>query len=108
MLYQRGMKSGKTKGIGLWRADSPYSEAECEEIIQKLELFLDGQLKGKDRVEIERLIRECEYCAEQYDFEQRLRLLLRRSWEAVSREAQSVMERVREWLQNRDSSRGVS
>ncbi len=95
------MRSGKTKGIGLWRPDSPYSEAECEEIIQRLELFLDGQLKGKDRAEIERLIQECEYCAEQYNFEQRLRRLLRCSWDAVSREAQNVIDRVREQLQKR-------
>jgi len=89
------MKSRETKKIGLFRPDSPYSPEECEQIIQKLELFLDGQLKGKDREEIERLISECEYCAEQYQFEKRLRALLSQSWQRVSYEAQEIMERVR-------------
>jgi anti-sigma factor (TIGR02949 family) len=91
------MKS-KTNRVGLERPDSPYSPEECEAIIQKLELFLDGQLKGKDRKEVERLIEDCEYCAEQYQLEKRLRNLLRRSWKAVSQEAQTIVDRIRQHL----------
>ncbi|MCS7297365.1 MAG: hypothetical protein RMK19_03675 [Bacteroidia bacterium] len=89
------MRSRKTKPVGLSRPDSPYSEQECEEIIQKLELFLDGQLKGKVKEEVERLIAQCEYCAEQYHFEKRLRALLSRSWQAFSAEAQEIVNSVR-------------
>jgi anti-sigma factor (TIGR02949 family) len=96
MRLLRDMKSRKTKPqVGLYRPDSPYSEEECEAIIQKLELFLDGQLKGKDKEEVERLIRECAYCAEQYSFERRLRELLARSWRSVSADVQEVVTRVR-------------
>ncbi len=99
-----GMKPGKTnRGIGLSRPDSPYSPEECEAIIQKLELFLDGQLTGKSRQEIEKLIQECEYCAEQYAFEKRLRDLLRRSWKSVSQEAQSIVENIRLKLRARSA-----
>jgi anti-sigma factor (TIGR02949 family) len=99
-----GMKPGKTnKGIGLSRPDSPYSPQECEAIIQKLELFLDGQLTGKSRQEIEKLIQECEYCAEQYVFEKRLRDLLRRSWKSVSQEAQNIVENIRLKLRGRSA-----
>ncbi|MEN3041260.1 MAG: hypothetical protein ABDH66_06965 [Bacteroidia bacterium] len=89
------MTSRKTKPIGVHRPGSPYSERECEEIIQKLELFLDGQLKGKAREEVENLINQCEYCAEQYNFERRLREILSRSWRAFSDEAQDIVARVR-------------
>ncbi|GIV24840.1 MAG: hypothetical protein KatS3mg026_0532 [Bacteroidia bacterium] len=89
------MRSKGTKKIGLFRPDSPYSSEECEQIIQKLELFLDGQLKGKDREEIEQLISQCEYCAEQYQFEKRLRALLAQGWQRVNHEAQEIVERVR-------------
>lgn len=89
------MNSRKTKRIGVYRPDSPYSEQECEEIIQKLELFLDGQLQGKAREEVETLISQCEYCAEQYNFERRLREVLSRSWRAFSDEAQAIVARVR-------------
>lgn len=83
---------------GVYRPDSPYSEQECEEIIQKLELFLDGQLKGKKKEEVEQLINQCEYCAEQYEMEKRLRQLLTRSWERLSKDAQEITERVRRQL----------
>ncbi|MCS7188936.1 MAG: hypothetical protein RMJ66_07275 [Bacteroidia bacterium] len=88
------MSFRKTK-FGVYRPGSPYSEQECEEIIQKLELFLDGQLKGKARDEVEQLISQCEYCAEQYRLEKQLRQLLSRSWKQVSHETQEIIARVR-------------
>nr|BAL55937.1 hypothetical protein HGMM_F32H02C10 [uncultured Bacteroidetes bacterium] len=90
------MTSRKTNPkVGVYRPDSPYSEKECEEIIQKLELFLDGQLKGKEKEEVEQLIQQCEYCAEQYQFERKLRTLLSRSWQHISQEAQDIVANVR-------------
>ena len=96
MRYNVGMMRRKTnKGVGVYRTDSPYSQQECEEIIQKLELFLDGQLKGKDKQEVERLIQQCEYCAEQYSFEKRIRNLLARSWKQLSSDTQDIIASVR-------------
>ncbi|MCX7606947.1 MAG: hypothetical protein N2170_06765 [Bacteroidia bacterium] len=95
MLPHTDMSFRKTKRIGLYRPDSPYSAQECEEIILKLELFLDGQLRGKAKEEVEQLIAQCEYCAEQYSFEKRLRQLLSRSWRHISDETQEIITRVR-------------
>ncbi len=96
MRYNVGMTRRKTnKGVGVYRPDSPYSQQECEEIIQKLELFLDGQLKGKDKKEVERLIQQCQYCAEQYSFEKRIRNLLTRSWKQLSSDTQDIIASVR-------------
>ncbi len=105
MLRLWDMKSGKTnkQGIGLGRPDSPYSPEECEAIIEKLELFLDGQLSGKSREEVERLIQDCNYCAEQYEFEKRMRDLLRRSWRSVSQEARDLVENIRQRLRGRSA-----
>lgn len=90
---------------GIYRPDSPYSEQECEEIIVKLELFLDGQLKGKRKEEVKQLITYCQYCAEQYEVEKRLRQLLTHSWERVDKEAQEIAERVRQQLWGGSSSK---
>jgi anti-sigma factor (TIGR02949 family) len=105
MLRLWDMKPGKTnkQGIGLSRPDSPYSPEECEVIIQKLELFLDGQLSGKSREEVERLIQDCNYCAEQYEFEKRMRDILRRSWKSVSQEALGLVENIRQRLRGRSA-----
>ncbi|MCS6790222.1 MAG: hypothetical protein NZ580_04495 [Bacteroidia bacterium] len=91
------MSRPKTKR-GLYHSSSPYSERECEEIIQKLELLLDGQLKGRKKEEVEQLISQCEYCAEQYEMEKRLRQLLTRSWQRLTNEVQEIAERVRQQL----------
>ncbi|MDW8089470.1 MAG: hypothetical protein RMJ49_06955 [Bacteroidia bacterium] len=98
------MSCRKTKKMGVYRPDSPYSQAECESIIQKLELFLDGQLHGKARAEVERLIADCEYCAEQYKLEKRLRQLLARRWHNLHQEAQEIAQSV--WQRLRKSFSG--
>lgn len=105
MLPLMDMRYQKTKKVGVYRPDSPYSEQECEEIIQKLELFLDGQLRGKERAEVEQLISQCEYCAEQYQFEKRLRELLSRSWKHISSEAQEIIASVRRRIAGDSPSR---
>lgn len=96
MRYSVDMTHRRTnKRVGVYRPDSPYSPQECEAIIQKLELFLDGQLRGKDKQEVERLIQQCQYCAEQYSFEKRIRNLLARSWKQLSSDTQDIIASVR-------------
>ncbi|MCS7073325.1 MAG: hypothetical protein NZ108_02545 [Bacteroidia bacterium] len=66
----------KTK-VGLRKPGSPYSEAECEEIIAKLELLLDGELDPEKQKEVEQMVNDCEYCLEQYKIEKSFRKLLK-------------------------------
>ncbi len=63
--------------VGVHRPDSPYSDRECDEIISKLELLLDGELDvNKNRDFIEKL-NSCEYCLEQYKIEKSIRSMIK-------------------------------
>jgi len=66
--------------VGLKREGSPYSEQECEEIIQKLEALLDGELDQEKEAEVQQLVENCEYCLEQYNVEQSIRKLIRKGF----------------------------
>lgn len=65
------------KGYGLKRPDSPYSEEECDEIIQKLEQLLDGELDTNRQDEVVQMIQSCNYCLEQYNIEKSVRSLVK-------------------------------
>lgn len=60
-------------GVGLNRPDSPYTDQECEEIIDKLEQWLDGELDAAKEQEFIDKVNNCEYCLEQIKVEKSLR-----------------------------------
>ena len=60
-------------GVGLQRPDSPYTDQECEEIIDKLEQWLDGELDADKEQEFIDKVNNCEYCLEQIKVEKSLR-----------------------------------
>jgi anti-sigma factor (TIGR02949 family) len=62
---------------GLFRAGSPYSTVECEEIINKLEALLDGALDPAGEHDIMEMVNSCEYCFEQYKIEKSIRRLIK-------------------------------
>lgn len=53
------------------------SPIECEHVLRQIELYLDGELVGLDRVEIERHLGECSPCHGHSEFQRRLKELLR-------------------------------
>ena len=65
------------QGYGLKRPDSPYNEAECDEIIAKLEALLDGDMDADRQQEVQDMINNCQYCLEQYKIEQTLKNLIK-------------------------------
>lgn len=71
------------QNVGLKREGSPYSEKECEEIIQKLEALLDGELDQEKEAEVQELVENCEYCLEQYNVEQSIRHLIRKGFSNI-------------------------
>lgn len=46
---------------------------ECEEAIRRLAEYLDGELEGRDVVELERHLETCRSCWSRAEFERRLR-----------------------------------
>ena len=53
------------------------SPIECEQVLQQIELYLDGELVGAARIEIERHLGGCDPCSGHSEFQQRLKEVLR-------------------------------
>jgi mycothiol system anti-sigma-R factor len=54
------------------------SGADCEEAIETLYHFLDGELTDERRYEIQLHLEECSPCLEAFDFEAELKLIIAR------------------------------
>ena len=53
------------------------SGTDCEHVLRQIELYLDGELVGVERVEIERHLGECSPCSGHSDFQRSLKEMLR-------------------------------
>jgi mycothiol system anti-sigma-R factor len=53
------------------------SETDCEHVLRQIELYLDGELIGVERVEIEVHLGECSPCHGHSEFQRRLKDMLR-------------------------------
>ena len=53
------------------------SPIDCREVLERIELYLDGELEGVVRVEIERHLGRCGPCMGHSEFQRRLKQLLR-------------------------------
>ncbi|MGZ8626387.1 MAG: mycothiol system anti-sigma-R factor [Actinomycetota bacterium] len=53
------------------------SPTDCEHVLRQIELFLDGELVGVQRLEIERHLGECSPCHGRSEFQRRLKELVR-------------------------------
>jgi mycothiol system anti-sigma-R factor len=53
------------------------SPIDCEHALRQIELYLDGELVGYERVEIERHLGECSPCSGHSEFQRRLKEMLR-------------------------------
>lgn len=65
------------QGAGLRKQGSPYSDAECEEIIRKLEAMLDGDQDVTQDKEFLEKVQNCQYCLEQYEIEKSFKELVK-------------------------------
>ncbi|MDW8333982.1 MAG: hypothetical protein RMM53_07180 [Bacteroidia bacterium] len=92
------MKATVMMNAGVRKNGSPYSEEECEEIIAKLELLLDGELDPEKQEEVVKMIEECEYCMEQYNIERKLRRIIKngsRKVDSPGNLVSGIMERIK-------------
>jgi mycothiol system anti-sigma-R factor len=71
--------------------------SDCENALHELYGFLDGELTSERRAAIQRHLDECQPCAEPYDFEAELRLVVRRKCQEQVPE--SLMAKVRAALE---------
>ena len=53
------------------------SGTDCEHVLRQIELYLDGELVGVERVEIERHLGECSACSGHSTFQQQMKEMLR-------------------------------
>jgi mycothiol system anti-sigma-R factor len=54
------------------------SDSDCEDALHQLYHFLDGELNDERRAAIQHHLDTCQPCAEPYDFEAELRMVIRR------------------------------
>src|ERR1700736_3169558 len=54
----------------------PIGEFDCQEAIQTLYYFLDGELTEDRRKDIQRHLQECSPCLEAFDFEAELKIVI--------------------------------
>ena len=52
--------------------------ADCNDTMREMEAFLDGELTDESRSVIQHHLDTCQPCAEPYDFEAELRMVIRR------------------------------
>lgn len=53
------------------------SPTDCEHVLRQIELYLDGELVGFERVEIERHLGVCDPCTGHAAFQRKLKEMLR-------------------------------
>jgi mycothiol system anti-sigma-R factor len=54
------------------------SEAHCRQIIEKVFLYIDGEIPVGDGVQIEAHLDECQDCLDHYGFEVKIKQVLKR------------------------------
>lgn len=74
------------------------SPTDCEHVLRQIELYLDGELAGFERVEIERHLGACDPCTGHADFQRKLKDMLRDKCGCRDVPAELV-ERVRAMLE---------
>jgi mycothiol system anti-sigma-R factor len=67
--------------------------SDCENSLHELYTFLDGELTEERRDAIQHHLDTCQPCAEPYDFEAELRLVIRRK--CAEKVPQSLVDKVR-------------
>lgn len=55
---------------------SEESGVDCDETIERLYIFLDGELTDERRLEIQRHLDDCSPCLDAFDFEAELRVVI--------------------------------
>ena len=74
------------------------SPTDCEHVLRQIELYLDGELVGVQRVEIERHLGGCDPCTGHADFQRKLKEMLRAKC-GCNDVPPELLQRVRSMLQ---------
>lgn len=90
--------------VGLYRPEAPYSQEECESIIQKLEELLDGELEADKEKEVLEMINNCNYCLEQYNIERSFKDIIKKGFEKF-KISNNLLDTVRNNLKLNGSNR---
>jgi mycothiol system anti-sigma-R factor len=72
--------------------------SDCQDSLHELYRFLDGELTDDRRAVIQHHLDECQPCAEPYDFEAELRMVIRRKCQEQVPDA--LVDKVRAALVN--------
>ena len=68
---------------------------DCDEALAEVEAFLDNELSGDLRQQVEEHLSSCSPCFERGEFRRRLRVIVKRKCSAVAELPPTVAERIR-------------
>lgn len=68
---------------------------DCDDALLELEAYLDGELGGEVRIEVESHLAGCSHCFERGEFRKRLRVIIRKKCSAVGELPPAVADRIR-------------
>jgi len=77
---------------------------DCEETIERLYIYLDGELTEERRVAIKRHLDDCSPCLDVYDFEAELRRVI--AMKCRDHVPESLLARVRQALEDEERRAG--
>jgi mycothiol system anti-sigma-R factor len=77
------------------------SQIDCQQVLEQIELYLDGELEGESRAEIQEHLGRCGPCMDRSDFQRRLRELLKTKC-GCDEVPEHLLERVRRLLAESD------
>jgi mycothiol system anti-sigma-R factor len=85
------------------RAYAP-GDVDCDETIERLYHFLDGELTEERRIAIQRHLDECHHCLDAFDFEAELRQVI--ASKCRDKVPDNLRERVAEAIRREQSTTG--
>ncbi|MCC5949762.1 MAG: mycothiol system anti-sigma-R factor [Nitriliruptoraceae bacterium] len=78
------------------RSDAANCGGNCEDALERLEAYLDGELPDTDVADIASHLAACYPCTDRASFEEQLRAMVRR--DCVETAPDSLIDRIRERL----------
>lgn len=75
---------------------------DCDDALVELEAYLDGELGGEVRLEVEGHLTGCSHCFERGEFRRKLRIIIRTKCASVGELPPAVADRIRSAISTSD------
>lgn len=80
------------------------SKISCDEVLNEIELYVDGELDRRRSLELDEHLRECRSCLGHADFQRRLKDVVRSKWGPETPE--HLMDRISQAIRGSEEPAG--